>query len=146
MWYLFMYRLRQMILQHRVACILSIDHGNVSVVSAVWPLSEPGHSISYNIVCAPSEDSDQPAPMRRLIWVFAVAVVGWLVVSLKQADERACFFIFSVSPLSLSFHSIFTIFLFHLSLLLSLLFPFSLSLGDDAKWPTRVDMSVNKHN
>ena len=28
---------------------------------------EPGHSISYKIACAPSEDSDQPAHLRSLI-------------------------------------------------------------------------------
>ena len=33
---------------------------------------EPDHSFSYKIACAPSEDSDQPAHPRRLIWVFAV--------------------------------------------------------------------------
>ena len=32
---------------------------------------EPGHSISYKITCAPSEDLDQPAHPRRLIRVFA---------------------------------------------------------------------------
>ena len=31
---------------------------------------ELGHSISYKIACAPSEDSDQPAHPRRPIWVF----------------------------------------------------------------------------
>ena len=31
----------------------------------------PGHSISYKMACVPSEDSDQPAQMRRLIRVFA---------------------------------------------------------------------------
>ena len=50
-------------------------------------------------------------------------------------------FISSVSPLSF-------LFLFLpcpslSSLLLSLLSPFSLSLGDDTKWPTRVDVSLN---
>ena len=28
-------------------------------------LYEPGHSISYNTVCAPSEDFVQPAPLRK---------------------------------------------------------------------------------
>ena len=32
---------------------------------------EAGHSISYQIACAPSEDSDQPAHPRSLITVFA---------------------------------------------------------------------------
>ena len=37
---------------------------------------EPGHSIYYRIACAPSEDSDQPAHLRRLIRVFAGHPVG----------------------------------------------------------------------
>ena len=69
--------------------------------------NEPGHSISYKIACAPSEDSDQPAysdqilrclpedaldpwqsvesdqtaRMHRLIWIFAGRtrnVLTWL--------------------------------------------------------------------
>ena len=36
---------------------------------------EPGHSMSYNIACAPSEDSDQPAHPRSLIRVFAAHIV-----------------------------------------------------------------------
>ena len=34
--------------------------------------SEPGHNISYKITCPPSNDSDQPAQMRRLIRVIAL--------------------------------------------------------------------------
>ena len=32
---------------------------------------EPGQSKRYNVVCAPSQDSDQPAHLCSLIWVFA---------------------------------------------------------------------------
>ena len=38
-------------------------------------IAEPGHSISYKIACAPSEDLDQPAHWRRLIRAFAVHLV-----------------------------------------------------------------------
>ena len=41
-----------------------------------WGSSEPGHSISYKIACAPSEDSDQPAHTRSLIRVFAGHLVS----------------------------------------------------------------------
>ena len=34
-------------------------------------LYEPPHEISYNVVCATSKASDQPAHMRSLIWAFA---------------------------------------------------------------------------
>ena len=37
---------------------------------------EPGQNTSYKIVCAPSEDSDQPAHPRSLIRVFAGHSVG----------------------------------------------------------------------
>ena len=33
---------------------------------------EPKDSISYKTVCAPSEDSDQPAHVQRLIIFFAI--------------------------------------------------------------------------
>ena len=36
-----------------------------------WNVHEPGHRIPYMIAYAPSEDSDQPARPRSLIWVFA---------------------------------------------------------------------------
>ena len=67
---------------------------------------------------------------------------GWRVIKpqhnqsvsyfLRKQDLATCLFLFLHCP-SLS------------SPLLSLLSVFSLSLGDDTKWPTRVDMSLN-HN
>ena len=61
--------------------------------------NEPGHSIFYNILCALSDDSDQPAHMRRLIRVFAVRltrlwVLGYPLDALRRlwsdcADAQA---------------------------------------------------------
>ena len=34
-------------------------------------INEPQHEISYNVVCAPSKASDQPAHTRSLIRAFA---------------------------------------------------------------------------
>ena len=45
--------------------------------------------------------------------------------------------------LFLQFHSCFCFFLAHGSLSSPLLYLFSLSLGDNTKWPTRVDVSLN---
>ena len=39
--------------------------------SAVGITSEPRHEISYNVVCATSKATDQPAHMRSLIRAFA---------------------------------------------------------------------------
>ena len=50
--------------------------GKTSKYNRVWELhtfvSELGHSISYKIACAPSEDSDQSAFQHGLSKVFAV--------------------------------------------------------------------------
>ena len=50
--------------------------------------TEPGHSISYNIACAPSEDSDQPAHPRRLIRVFTGESAGSKGSKRPQADTE----------------------------------------------------------
>ena len=42
-------------------------------------INEPGHSISYKCVCAPSEDSDQPGPK-----------VVKLIYMLNSADNEIC--------------------------------------------------------
>ena len=47
---------------------------------------EPGHSISYKITCAPSEDYDQSARMRRLIRVFAVALKTLMILGYPERD------------------------------------------------------------
>ena len=71
-----------------------------------------------------------------------ILAYSWARPSIIVADkDRGGMFYFPVSPLSFLFlflpsHSL-------SSLLLSLLSFFSLSLGDDTKWPTRVDMSLN---
>ena len=99
----------------------------------------------------PSEDSDQIAQMCRLVCIFGLlgCVEGFMYLTSPghQTDiglqlGKACYscssegsrgnvFISSVS--SLSFLYLFY-YLFYL---------FSLSLGDDTKWPTRVDMLLN---
>ena len=38
---------------------------------ALFNIVEPEHEISYNVVCATSKGSDQPAHMRSLIRDFA---------------------------------------------------------------------------
>ena len=62
-------------------------------------INEPGHSSFYNILCALSDGSDQPAHMRRLIRVFAVRlkrlwVIGYPLDALRRlrsdcADAQA---------------------------------------------------------
>ena len=49
---------------------------------------EPGHSISYKIDCAPSEDSDQTARPRSLIRVFAVRMKTLWVLGYPQSALR----------------------------------------------------------
>ena len=75
----------------------------------------------------------------QLILVYSWARPAILVVG----KGRGGMFLFL---LFLHFHSCSSFFpvpLFHLTPLLSLLSLFSLSLGDDTKWPSRVDVSLN---
>ena len=41
----------------------------------------PGNSISYKIICPPSNDSEQPAKMRRLIRFIAWRSMGDITAS-----------------------------------------------------------------
>ena len=50
--------------------------------------NEPGNSISHNIACVPSEDSDQPAHPRSLIRVFAGHSVDSQGSKVLQADSE----------------------------------------------------------
>ena len=49
--------------------------------------NEPGHSIPYKNACAPSEVSDKPAQMRRLIRVFAVRLKILRILSYHPCED-----------------------------------------------------------
>ena len=49
---------------------------------------EPGDRISYKIVCAPSDDSDQPVHSRSLIRVFAGHSVGSQGSKVSSGGQR----------------------------------------------------------
>ena len=51
-------------------------------------ISDPGQSISYRAACASSEDSDQPAHQRRLIWVFSVRLKTLSILGNAQSTLR----------------------------------------------------------
>ena len=52
-------------------------------------LIEPGHSISYNIACAFSEDSNQPVYLHSLIRVFAVRLRTLWILGYPQCVHRS---------------------------------------------------------
>ena len=51
-------------------------------------VNQPGHSISYKIACAPSEDSDQHVHPRSLIRVFAGYPVGRQGSKVSSSRQR----------------------------------------------------------
>ena len=57
-------------------CHCSVTQLIFLTLCLTYKISAPGHSISYKIVCAPSERSNQPAHPRSLIGVFAGHSVG----------------------------------------------------------------------
>ena len=52
-----------------------VHHLKLAHLMTICSLSQPGHSNSCNIACAPSENSDQTARMHRLNCVFAERTV-----------------------------------------------------------------------
>ena len=75
----------------------------------------------------------------QLILAYSWARPAILVAGKGRGGCFYFFFFFTFIPVPLSFLSL-------SSPLLSLLSLFSLSLGDDTKWPTRVDMSLNPNS
>ena len=78
-------------------CLCICNQFNLSQVISVTNLKVTygsGHSVCYNIVCASSEDSDQPAHPRSLIRVFAARLrrIGSLAthrVPCENSDQTA---------------------------------------------------------
>ena len=88
---------------------------------------------------SPGRTTDTVLQLGKACWSCSIKVEG-------ECFYFFCFFPFipvPLSSLSISFISSAISFLSFSAPLLSLLSLFSLSLGDDTKWPTRVDVSLN---
>ena len=125
---------------HILQSLICLLRSVCPILGSVWYLYQPVHSqyilylclISAKVLCILHHRGVQ------LILAYSWARPAILVVG---KGRGGMFFISSVSSLSFLF-----LFLPCPSLsspLLSLLSLFSLSLGDDTKWPSRVDMSLN---
>ena len=57
-------------------------------VSNVCGKFEPGHSISYKIACAPSEDSGQPAYLRKQVRIFLVRLKTLWIIDYRDSVLR----------------------------------------------------------
>ena len=56
---------------------------------AVIPTYEPPRDKTNKLTCAPSEDSDQPGRIPRLIWVFAARSLGSSGPKLSSCGQRS---------------------------------------------------------
>ena len=109
-----------------VSCSHAVDCANVFV-------SQPWHSICYQIAYAPSKDSDQHVHPHRVIWVFAVRLKTFRnLVYLQSALQRLCGFVtYKTKCVQPANYHILILSLSPLLAILSLLPTFLL---DDTKW------------
>ena len=68
----------------------------------LWLWNEPGHSISYQTACAPSEDSEQSVHSCCLIRVFTRHSVGSLGSNVSSGGQRRLWSDFADAQVSLS--------------------------------------------